>query len=234
MTDLSTFLSVSGRAPFSELVKPSQNQNHTRYRRRQSDETAQTLELRRLRRARARWVNERDNLKQKISHLRVACEHDHLTRVYNRRGLDAALERLRKSPNADQATHALVFLDGDGFGQINKIYGDDVGDRVIQAIAQSLDRHTRRSDIVARKGGDEFIVILRHVRAADLARLINGPRGLQNRINRQTHVDLEACSLIINCSLGATLFKAEEKLEDILRRADAAMRANKLSRKSLI
>jgi diguanylate cyclase (GGDEF)-like protein len=233
MNEKKPVLPLSLRASFSGSARSPHNQNNTRLRRRQDDhQTAQSLELRRLRRARARWINERDHLKQEINYLRDACERDPLTGVYNRRGLDAALHRLKKSLKADQLTHALVFLDGDGFGQINKIYGDDVGDRVIQAIAQSLQRHTRRTDIVARKGGDEFIVVLRDIRTADLDRLIHGPRGLQNRINRHTHVALEACTLMIKCSMGATLFKANENPEDILRRADTAMRANKTHRKA--
>jgi diguanylate cyclase (GGDEF)-like protein len=218
-------------AVFAQAAAP--NQNKGRHRRRQGDQSAQSLELRRLRRARARWSAERDTLKQTISTLKTACETDPLTGVYNRRGLEAAYARLIKCPVAAEKTHALVFLDGDGFGAINKIYGDDVGDRVIVAIAHSLEAQTRRSDIVARKGGDEFIVLLRNVKLDDLERAIYGRRGLQARINRHTHIDLPDRSLVINCSMGAVAFTADEPLEAVLKRADAAMRANKLYRKAV-
>jgi diguanylate cyclase (GGDEF)-like protein len=223
------FAAFAGYKPTNENVTVPKNK------RRAEDHINLALQLRSLRRSKTRLSSQRDKLKAHISQLRHTCEHDSMTGVLNRYGLEKSYDRLTKAKRSTLADHGhiLVFLDGDGFGQINKIYGDDVGDRVICAISESLKKYTRKTDIVARKGGDEFVVILRNVSVADMERLIRGPRGLQERLNRHTRVTLDDITLMITCSIGVTHFRGTESLTDVLRAADTDMRVHKQARKAI-
>jgi diguanylate cyclase (GGDEF)-like protein len=227
-------LSKGLRSPFSAFVRAGLS-NQNRHDRRHSAVPDGALdEIRLLKRAKARLKSRCENLRQQVDTLRQACEHDPLTGVYNRRGLSAAYDRLKLVKLLPGRGHAMVFLDGDGFGQINKIHGDDVGDQVIAAIAASLSRYIRRTDIVARKGGDEFIVILKNISPDDLDRIVHGPKGLAARVNAHTAVPVsDVLTLAIRASAGATFFQADEPLDEVLRRADQAMRGSKLYQKAL-
>jgi diguanylate cyclase (GGDEF)-like protein len=220
------------RAPFAAFAAFQNNQ--TAHRRRMEDDPRnQSLTVRNLRRQNARLLAERDTLKTRVHELRRACETDPLTGVYNRRGLEAAFEKMKRTIPTQGRAHLLVFLDGDQFGQVNKIYGDDVGDRVIAAIAASLQCHTRKTDVVARKGGDEFIILLRNVPIDQIEQVLRGPRGLQSRVNAHTSVPVGAAKLDIHCSMGGAFFGTDDMLDDVMRRADMAMRGNKMVRKAM-
>ena len=85
---------------------------------------------------------------------------DALTGLPNRRALDEALASAIARNERSGKTLALLFLDLDGFKAVNDTLGHDAGDAVLQAVATRLESAVRRSDIVARFGGDEFAVVL--------------------------------------------------------------------------
>ncbi len=91
--------------------------------------------------------------------------HDPLTGLLNRRAFFDRLDDLVPSLGRTGALHLLVFIDLDGFKQINDVYGHDAGDRVLQTCGASLRQLVAQEDAVARLGGDEFIAL---VRASDL------------------------------------------------------------------
>jgi diguanylate cyclase (GGDEF)-like protein len=96
--------------------------------------------------------------------IREASVRDALTGLYNRRHFDASVERLiaarrRMSPDQRRPVSAILF-DLDHFGALNKRHGHAVGDAVLRAFATILRDRFRASDIVARFGGEEFVVIL--------------------------------------------------------------------------
>jgi diguanylate cyclase (GGDEF)-like protein len=99
-------------------------------------------------------------LEDQLEHNRHLALHDHLTGLPNRRlyqdRLANALERARRS-----ASHAaLLVVDLDGFKMVNDRFGHHVGDLVLQRVAELFSSRVRRSDTVARTGGDEFTIIL--------------------------------------------------------------------------
>lgn len=83
---------------------------------------------------------------------------DPLTGLPNRRGLDAALGAALPHARADRLL-AVYVLDLDGFKPVNDLHGHDVGDRLLVAVAQRLRQRLRAADLVARVGGDEFVVM---------------------------------------------------------------------------
>jgi len=86
--------------------------------------------------------------------------HDPLTRLPNRSTLYARIDQVISVAGKAKRSMALLFLDLDGFKQINDTMGHDVGDRVLQSVARRLSECTRACDIVSRLGGDEFVIVL--------------------------------------------------------------------------
>jgi GGDEF domain-containing protein len=84
--------------------------------------------------------------------LRHAADHDPLTGLLNRAGLERSIDRTRG--------HWLLYLDLDGFKQVNDVHGHEQGDDVLRAVAERLLRTLRPDDLVSRLGGDEFAVVL--------------------------------------------------------------------------
>jgi diguanylate cyclase (GGDEF)-like protein len=84
---------------------------------------------------------------------------DHLTGVVNRRGLHEALERELRRHGRSERPLCIAYFDCDDFKSVNDRGGHAEGDRLLQAIAASLTRHVRSSDLVGRVGGDEFAVV---------------------------------------------------------------------------
>lgn len=86
---------------------------------------------------------------------------DDLTGLHNRRMINKLDEKIseRRRKDCDDAV-TLLFIDLDDFGQINKIFGDDVGDDALRLFGHTIRKNIRTEDIAIRKGGDEFVVIL--------------------------------------------------------------------------
>jgi diguanylate cyclase (GGDEF)-like protein/PAS domain S-box-containing protein len=121
-------------------------------------------------------ISERKHLEE---HLRHLADHDPLTGLRNRRLFehDLRLQIGRCQRYHEQA--ALLVIDLDGFKLVNDRYGHKVGDDALKAIARTLTRRLRATDLVARLGGDEFAVLLPHmdlpgteIVAKDLMRVI--------------------------------------------------------------
>jgi diguanylate cyclase (GGDEF)-like protein/PAS domain S-box-containing protein len=107
--------------------------------------------------------------KEVESDARRRAEHDALTGALNRAGVDAAIDRFLDHGHADDAM-SLLYLDLDGFKQVNDRHGHHRGDAVLQqAVARIQGELRRTSDLVGRIGGDEFIVALAHSGPTDLA-----------------------------------------------------------------
>ena len=85
---------------------------------------------------------------------------DHLTGLPNRRSLAGALQRELSAAGARQAALGLVVLDVDHFKEVNDAHGHAVGDQVLVELADGLRRAARGEDLVARVGGEEFVVVL--------------------------------------------------------------------------
>ena len=159
---------------------------------------------------------------EEIEHLAF---YDPLTGLPNRRLL---LDRLGRAPVLSQRSGkvgALLFLDLDHFKDLNDTLGHEVGDELLQAVAQRLLANVRVADTVARLGGDEFVVMLSDLststqEAAALAQRIGEKilRGLSEPYVLRGHTHQGAASI------GATLFGASaQSAIELLRQADIAM-----------
>jgi diguanylate cyclase (GGDEF)-like protein/PAS domain S-box-containing protein len=127
------------------------------------DITQRKLMEEELKRSAAELFRTNKELKIKEDHLRYLAYHDPLTGLPNRKFFT---EQLHESLLWAQSNHlllGLLFIDLDGFKQVNDTFGHEIGDCLLVAIAQRLNNCLRSSDTVARLGGDEFTVILRAI-----------------------------------------------------------------------
>lgn len=102
----------------------------------------------------------RKESEQRMRHL---AQHDALTGLLNRNGLQEALNSVLIRSGAKCRSFALLFIDLDRFKTINDTLGHDVGDELLKVVAHRLRGHLKQHDIVARLGGDEFTVVLEHI-----------------------------------------------------------------------
>jgi diguanylate cyclase (GGDEF)-like protein len=151
--------------------------------------------------------------------------YDTLTGLPNRRLLLDRLTHATAAVSRSGLMGALLFLDLDDFKTVNDTLGHEVGDQLLQQVAQRLKNCVRDVDTVARLGGDEFVVMLTDLavergHAAHLARQV-GEKMLLS-LNQPYVLGEQACRS--TCSLGATLFGTDvENAAELLKQADIAM-----------
>lgn len=141
----------------------------------------------------------------RVQHFKTLALYDPLTGLPNRRLFEDRLEQAVKLARRRQNLVAVLFLDLDHFKQINDTQGHPVGDQLLRAVAQRLSGCVREADTVARRGGDEFIVLLTDVADAHAA-----ARVAQKIITvLQEPFIIEAHPLQISASLGISLCTQE-------------------------
>jgi diguanylate cyclase (GGDEF)-like protein len=159
------------------------------------------------------------HLQERVQQLDQLAHEDSLVSLPNRRGFVRALERLIDRVNRYGESGAILFVDLDGLKIINDSFGHAAGDEALIQVARLLVDGLRKSDVVARIGGDEFAVLLGH---ADLAKADETATRL---------IDLIAgCDLIhdgqplpLSVAIGATSIRPDDTTESAMARADREM-----------
>jgi len=151
---------------------------------------------------------------------------DELTGLHNRRGFITLAEQQLKLANRTKRGLVFVFVDLDGFKQINDRYGHQEGDHALQDVAKILKSTFRNSDVVARVGGDEFAVLA--IEASQ-----DSGEILKARLDEKlkNHNEQTAVKFRISFSYGVVSFDPSHpcSLEELMTSADRAMYAKKRS-----
>ena len=179
-----------------------------------------TAELKRL-------ETELETSRLRIRELEALIDVDPLTGTLNRRGFERELRRSLAYVKRYGASAALLFLDLDEFKTVNDRYGHAAGDAVLKAASKSLLRAVRASDVVARIGGDEFVVLLWNIDASDAAAkalVLEAAIGAAK-------VAWDTGTLSVDASAGVAVLGPADTPAEILARADAAMYARKAERR---
>lgn len=169
-------------------------------------------------------ISQRQKVEDDVRRLSLT---DELTGLHNRRSFFLLADQLMRSARRNDQSCLLFFVDLDGLKKLNDSHGHEAGDLAIVASAQVLKAAFRGSDIVARIGGDEFVIL-----AADAG---ESSDALSARV--QALVDefngSERCRYPIGLSIGAVHCSPKElkPLGELLASADAAMYANKQRRR---
>ena len=148
--------------------------------------------------------------------------HDALTGLANRSLLGRHVERALERARQHEFQAALLFLDLDDFKQVNDKLGHAAGDELLRQVAARLEGVTRASDLLARQGGDEFLVLM--------ADITGDGREIAERVAAEIQgalrapLTVEGRELEMRCSIGISLFPSDAiDGETLLRHADSAM-----------
>jgi len=162
-------------------------------------------------------ISERKQAAHRIEHL---AHHDPLTNLPNRFSLLGKLTQALELAKRSMSQLSLLFIDLDHFKNINDSLGHHIGDILLYHVAERLLESVRSVDIVARIGGDEFVVVLQQIHSGVAAAQIAGK--IQQNLSQI--IQLQGHSLHITPSIGISVFPGDgETVDELMKNADLAM-----------
>jgi len=171
-----------------------------------------------------------------MKHLHYVSSHDELTKLANRRSLYKAFKGSVKRKRVDDSLCGLLYLDLNQFKPVNDQYGHKMGDEVLKMVAKRLLACSREGDLVARIGGDEFVVLLN-----DLGETVNqATASLSEAETRfaehlEPEYSIDGKVMHVPASIGSVLLQSEdETIDDLLKAADQKMYHSKQQIKASI
>jgi diguanylate cyclase (GGDEF)-like protein len=164
-------------------------------------------------------------LKNIISQLKINSKkliyeatHDYLTKLFNRQELNNKLEEEIKRYKRYKENLSIIMFDIDNFKNINDTYGHNIGDDVLIAIANISKQNIRSTDLLARWGGEEFLLLLPQTTILDAKKIAE-----KIRIKVENSNLIADNSIVVTISLGITLFNENDTKNNFLKRVDEAL-----------
>lgn len=151
--------------------------------------------------------------------LQQQARHDELTGLVNRHAVFEHLARVLEGEVRSGTRLAMVFVDLDGFKAVNDDHGHGAGDELLRQLGARLQSQVRSGDLVARIGGDEFLVVLDGVQ--DLDNAVEIAEKLRQQVTEPATV--LGATVSVGASVGVTLAERGENVDSIVARADDAM-----------
>ena len=158
-------------------------------------------------------------LQERVEQLDLLAHQDTLINLPNRRGFLRELERLIDRAQRYDANAAMLYVDLDGLKMINDTFGHKAGDEALIQVANLLSSGVRRSDVVARIGGDEFGILLER---ADRASAQETALRLTNLIG-DCEFSHDGDALPLSVAIGIAMIEDGDSAEEVMARADAEM-----------
>ncbi len=161
-------------------------------------------------------LSDLSNLKE-MERLEYLAHHDSLTGLANRAKLCRVLDENLKLDSANRL--ALLYIDLDGFKNINDSYGHDAGDEVLKQVSLRLIENVASQDLVARLSGDEFVILLNNAEREQVMRLSSSlVKQIKQPIKYKERCVTVSASIGTHCSIGQ-----KDSLDEVLKAADTAM-----------
>jgi diguanylate cyclase (GGDEF)-like protein/PAS domain S-box-containing protein len=158
--------------------------------------------------------------KETEAHIEHLAHHDALTGLYNRISLVDRLEQSLAIAQRNNKQVAVLFIDLDRFKNINDSLGHHMGDKLLIEVAKRLKSCVRKSDIVARIGGDEFVIALTNMNSHSYVNII--ANDMLQAVSQEYNIEGE--DLATSPSIGISVFPNDgDNVDDLLRNADVAM-----------
>jgi diguanylate cyclase (GGDEF)-like protein len=160
-----------------------------------------------------------DGMSKRLTAAEQLADQDSLLPIYNRRAFVRELTKIQASVERYNSDACLVYIDLDGFKDINDTYGHTAGDYVLHEYSQRLVESVRESDIVGRLGGDEFGLILPHTNQNAAAILVNRlPQELKDN-----PISWNETTLNLSMSFGIATIESDTDVHDTMAMADNKM-----------
>ena len=156
--------------------------------------------------------------------------NDALTRVRNRRAMQQMLAFEMQRVQQEVKKFSIVLLDIDHFKQVNDTYGHDVGDIVLQWLASTLQKSVRVQDVVARWGGEEFLILLPETSLGDAVEIAERLRA----IVASTPAKIPSGTLEITFSAGVSCSTSSQDVKELCKIADLALYEAKKTRNQIV
>lgn len=169
-------------------------------------------------------------LESELTQLSEKVRVDQLTGTLNRRGLDDAFAIEIARAQRGETTLSVTMLDIDNFKHLNDTYGHEAGDLALKHLASVVKETVRPTDIVARFGGEEFVILLPNTHLEDACSVI---ARLQRDLTKKFFLQNNE-RLLLTFSAGVAVFKTGEDQSHVLQRADQAMYLAKRSGKNRV
>lgn len=161
-----------------------------------------------------------DLLEEEKNALGVLADTDPLTGICNRSGLYAQMSKWSSNPDLikENKDIGVLLLDIDYFKLLNDTHGHDMGDKILKAFSAAISASLRETDIFARWGGEEFVILCQN-------RSVEGLCSFAEKLRRltQTYVFGTDVEISITVSIGVALMSASESFDEVLKRADRAL-----------
>ena len=175
----------------------------------------------------SRDITDRQRLTEQLVH-RAA--HDDLTDLPNRRALSTRLEHALATAQSERRHIAVCFIDLDGFKQVNDTFGHAAGDHLLIDVAEGIRNNLRHTDLAARFGGDEFVVVLDPVHSrADASSIAARLHAAISRHDARWQPGVE-----FGVSIGLAVSEADDTPSTLLKRADTALYRAKTHNRSSV
>lgn len=159
-------------------------------------------------------------LKKAEERYRTRANYDALTHLPNRSLLQERLNQMLTRSRRNNERFVLLFVDLDGFKQINDTLGHEMGDVVLRTLAARLADCVRQNDMVGRLGGDEFVILMEGPQESDV--LIQSVERVIETVQRP--IQGHGRPICITASVGVAVYPADGRtIEELMRNADRAM-----------
>lgn len=160
------------------------------------------------------------DIRRALEHIRFVSETDELTRLYNLRAFMKIAERFHRQAKRYDRPYSVVMVDSDNLKSVNDTHGHQCGNELLKLTTACIRRELRDTDVAARYGGDEFILLLPETAE-------NGARELAERIRRAVEsrrLEARGSEVRTSVSIGVAAFPVHgADLPSILNKADQAM-----------
>lgn len=155
-----------------------------------------------------------------LAELRYKSNTDALTGLRNRAYVDRLLHGLLSASEDKPSALGVLFIDVDKFKEVNDTFGHDAGDRALKVVSETIQNNLRKTDVVGRWGGDEFIAVVQDVNSGEELQAIAEKIRVLVGVSR---LDLEEGSAVVTVTIGGTLARKGDNSEVLLKRADELM-----------
>ncbi|HYC49347.1 MAG TPA: GGDEF domain-containing protein [Burkholderiales bacterium] len=164
------------------------------------------------------------DIRRALTHIKMLSEKDELTGVLNMRAFGTIAERISRQAARYNHTYTIIMVDSDSLKVVNDKYGHQAGNRLLQLLVQCIQAQLRETDVLARYGGDEFVVLLPETAAA-------GAEIVATRIRERVEAAVLTTRerpVSTTVSMGIASYPEHgSDLESVMERADQALYASK-------